>query len=82
MLEAIEICEQISGRPLNSRYVEENRRGDHIWWISDLSRFREHYPEWKLEYNVPQILAEIFEFNKERWRRECATQANKMSSVS
>jgi len=34
-------------------YVDENRRGDHIWWISDLSRFQEHYPEWKLEYNVP-----------------------------
>jgi CDP-paratose 2-epimerase len=82
MLEAIEICEQISERPFNSRYVEENRRGDHIWWISDLSRFQEHYPEWKLQHNVPQILAEIFEFNKERWRRECATQANEMSSVS
>jgi CDP-paratose 2-epimerase len=82
MLEAIEICEQISGRPLNSRYVEENRRGDHIWWISDLSRFQEHYPEWKLEYSVPQILQEIFEFNQERWRQQCTTPASEMSSVS
>jgi CDP-paratose 2-epimerase len=82
MLEAIEICERLSGKPLNSRYVDENRRGDHIWWISDLSHFQEHYPEWRPQYNVPQILAEIFEFNKERWRRECVTQANEMSSVS
>jgi CDP-paratose 2-epimerase len=82
MLEAIEICEQISGKPFNSRYVEENRRGDHIWWISDLSRFQEHYPEWTLEYNVPQILQEIFEVNNERWRNSCEMQANTMSSVS
>jgi CDP-paratose 2-epimerase len=82
MLEAIGICERLSGKPLNSRYVDENRRGDHIWWISDLSHFQEHYPEWKPQYNVPQILAEIFEFNKERWRRACVTQANEMSSVS
>jgi CDP-paratose 2-epimerase len=82
MLEAIEICEQISGKPLNSRYVDENRRGDHIWWISDLSRFQEHYPEWKLEYNVPQILREIFEVNNDRWRNSCEMQASTMSSVS
>jgi len=76
MLEAIELCEQISGRPMNAKYVDENRRGDHIWWISDLSRFQEHYPEWKLEYNVPQILQEIFEVNHERWRDQCAMQAS------
>ena len=52
MLEAIEICEQISGKdPLIRSYVDENRRGDHIWWISDLSHFQEHYPEWKPQYN-------------------------------
>jgi CDP-paratose 2-epimerase len=82
MLEAIDLCEQISGKSMNSRYVDENRRGDHIWWISDLSRFQEHYPEWKLEYNVPQILQEIFEVNNERWRLPCAMQASTMSSVS
>src|ERR1019366_4876670 len=43
MLEAIESCEQISGKQLNSRYIDESRRGDHIWWISDISRFQEHY---------------------------------------
>lgn len=42
MLEATESCEQISGKQLNLRYIAECRRGDHIWWISDISRFREH----------------------------------------
>lgn len=70
MLEAIQMCEEISGRKLNWTYVEQNRIGDHIWWISDNSKFSSHYPEWKLKYNIRQILEEIYEFNKERWQKE------------
>ena len=44
MLEAIELCEQISGRKLKWTYVEDNRIGDHIWWISDVRKFQSHYP--------------------------------------
>jgi CDP-paratose 2-epimerase len=73
MLEGIELCEGITGKPFNTRYVDENRRGDHIWWISDVRRFQEHYPEWKLEYDVPQILQEIYDLNVERWTEECST---------
>ena len=51
-------------------YSETNRVGDHIWWISSLSHFQEHYPEWKLRYNVPQILTEIYEQNRNRWKEE------------
>jgi len=82
MLEAITICEQITAKPFNSRYVDQNRRGDHIWWISDMSRFQEHYPEWKLRYNVQQILQEIFDFNNQRWAQQCVMPANEMYSVS
>jgi CDP-paratose 2-epimerase len=82
MREAIDLCEQISGKPLNAHYVQENRVGDHIWWISDLSRFQEHYPEWKLAYDVPQILQEMFEVNNERWRNTCEMPESTMSSAS
>jgi CDP-paratose 2-epimerase len=78
MLEAIALCEHISGKELRSRYVEENRRGDHIWWISDLAHFQEHYPGWKLEHDVPGILQEIYERNFERWSQKCLTQAKEM----
>ncbi len=74
MLEAISLCETITGKHLRLKYVEENRRGDHIWWISDLTHFQEHYPNWKLRYNVPQILHEIYETNVERWNEERPTQ--------
>ena len=82
MLEAISLCEQITGKAFNSRYVEENRCGDHIWWISGLARFQQHYPGWQQRYNVPQILQEIFECNVERWEEECMPRANAMSSGS
>ena len=78
MLEAIRICENITGKPFNCNYVDENRRGDHQWWISDLTSFRRDYPEWKPEYDVPEILQEIYELNLERWNRECLTPAREM----
>lgn len=68
VLEAIQICEQITGKDLHWTYSNTNRSGDHIWWISDLSRFKSHYPEWQLHYNVPKILHEIFEVNRDRWK--------------
>jgi CDP-paratose 2-epimerase len=82
MLEAISLCEQITGRPFQYRYVEENRRGDHIWWISDLSHFQEHYPDWRPHYDVPQILREIYELNVERWKEEGAARAKRMTSAA
>jgi CDP-paratose 2-epimerase len=59
MLEAIELCEEISGRKLSWEYIEDNRIGDHIWWISDVRKFREHYPEWNFRYGLREILEEI-----------------------
>jgi CDP-paratose 2-epimerase len=70
MLEAIRMCEQITGRPMQHSYSETNRTGDHIWWISDLTRFKSDYPNWKLQYNVPAILQEMYFLNRERWSSE------------
>lgn len=78
MLEAIDLCEGITGKPFHARYVDQDRRGDHIWWISDLSHFQELYPAWKPEYDVPQILQEIYECNAERWAPACAMQTREM----
>jgi CDP-paratose 2-epimerase len=59
VLEAITLCEQISARSLNWTYADENRIGDHIWWISDVRKFQQHYPEWKPRYSLAQILTDI-----------------------
>jgi CDP-paratose 2-epimerase len=70
MLEAIELCQEIAGRELNYTYQEDNRIGDHIWYVSDLSKFKSRYPDWKITYNVPQILQEIYDKNVERWGQD------------
>lgn len=59
MLEAIQLCESISGRKLDWKYEEDNRIGDHIWWISDVRKFQGHYPRWQHHYDLPRILEEI-----------------------
>ena len=60
MLEAIGICEEITGRPLDWTYSETSRTGDHIWWISDVGKFQAHFPQWSLKHDVRAILREIY----------------------
>lgn len=67
MLEAIQQCEEITGKKLDWTYVETNRIGDHIWWISGIQKFKDHYPDWQLTYNISDILQEIFSQNAQRW---------------
>jgi CDP-paratose 2-epimerase len=69
MLEAIDLCEQITGRKMKYTYTEDNRSGDHIWYVSDLAKFKKRYPAWGIRYDVPRILREIYEFNRERWAK-------------
>jgi CDP-paratose 2-epimerase len=59
ILEAIELCEEISGRKLSWKYEETNRIGDHIWWISDVRKFQKDYPGWKFRYGMGETLEEI-----------------------
>ncbi len=67
MLEAIQYCEAITEKKLNWSYVETNRIGDHIWWISDIKKFSNHYPHWDLTYAVSDILKEIYDQSVSRW---------------
>lgn len=60
--EAINKCENITGNKMKTKYIEENRIGDHIWYISDCSKFMNNYPEWKCKNNIDDILLQIYEF--------------------
>ena len=68
MLEAIQIAEEISGNRLSWQYDDRNRAGDHIWYVSDVAKFRSHYPEWQLTRNIRDIIGEIYEANVSRWQ--------------
>lgn len=67
MLEAIDACQEIAGRELSWTYSEDNRIGDHIWWISDIRKFRDHFPAFKLQYDIRGILTDIYQHGIERW---------------
>ena len=60
MLEAIALCEDISGKKLSYEYLDEPRKGDHQWYISDLSKFEKDYPNWKINFGIDDILLDIF----------------------
>lgn len=67
ILEAIALCQEITGREFSYYLSEQNRIGDHIWWIGDNGRFMADYPDWQQQYDVPLILGEIYGMNRERW---------------
>jgi CDP-paratose 2-epimerase len=59
LLEAISRIERITETKFNWRYVEEARKGDHICYISNLSKFCSHYPKWRITHSLNNILEEI-----------------------
>ena len=61
LLEALALCEEICGRKVRTRYIERNRLGDHMWWISDVSKFKSHYPQWDQTYTIRDTIIEIFQ---------------------
>jgi CDP-paratose 2-epimerase len=67
MLEAIELCEHVAGRELNWTLSEQNRIGDHRWWISDVRPFAQDFPGWRLTRSLEDIVRELHDENAERW---------------
>ena len=59
VLEAITRSQELSGRKLHWAYNDQARKGDHICYISDTSKFRRHYPRWEITRSLDAILEEI-----------------------
>ena len=68
MLEAITKIESILGYKMKCTLLAENRIGDHIWYISDVNKFKQHYPKWQYEYDCGRIIEEMVKntLNKEK----------------
>jgi len=66
MLEAIKICEEITGNKMNYSYTDNNRIGDHIWYISDVSKFKTHYPTWDYTYDLIETMQQIYNEQRKR----------------
>jgi len=61
ILEAFARVEQLTGRAMKWQYVDQPREGDHMCYISDLSRMKEHYPGWSIEKSLGDIFTELVE---------------------
>jgi CDP-paratose 2-epimerase len=70
ILEAAALVEELGGGRLQTEYVDEPRRGDHICYISDLRKFRAHFPGWDVTIGLREIFAEIIEGWRVRARSE------------
>jgi CDP-paratose 2-epimerase len=68
MLEAISKIEQISGKILNWKYIDQNRKGDHICYISNLAKFKSHYPNWSITVPLEEIFRQIINDHSNRLR--------------
>lgn len=61
ILECITKIEALTQKKINYDYIEQNRIGDHICYISDLSKFKSHYPNWKIKHDLDEIIEEMVE---------------------
>jgi len=64
IIEALEMVEKFAGIKIKKEYIKSNRTGDHIWYISDLSKFKKDYPNWKQKYNTEKIIQDLVVNNK------------------
>lgn len=63
ILEAFDISHQLSGIPMVYEYNNENRIGDHICYYSDLTKMKNHYPEFGITKNLSYIVESIIKNN-------------------
>jgi CDP-paratose 2-epimerase len=61
IIEALEMVEKLSNIKIKKEYINKNRVGDHIWYISDLRKFKKDYPNWKQKYNTKKIIEELID---------------------
>ena len=61
VLACIRLIEELTGRPLSRKYVDQNRVGDHICYISDTRKLEAHFPEWSITRGITDIVAEMLE---------------------
>ena len=59
ILEAFQVVSELSGKHMKYKYVDQARTGDHICYISDLSKLKRHYPQWGITRDLKAIMLEI-----------------------
>ena len=67
ILEAFDLIEELTGKAVNWVYVDQNRVGDHICYISDLTKLKSHFPEWDITRSLKDTFKEIITSEQTRY---------------
>lgn len=59
IIESIAKIEKKLKKKIKTKYIDKNRKGDHICYISNLNKIRSHFPNWSITYSVDDIIDEI-----------------------
>ena len=63
ILEAVKLIENYTKIKAKLKFINKPRIGDHIWWITDNSKFKKDYPNWKQKYDIKKIIIELINNN-------------------
>ncbi|MCY7377671.1 MAG: hypothetical protein LH472_17065, partial [Pyrinomonadaceae bacterium] len=66
----ISIVEEAAGKKLSYSLSDQAREGDHIWYVSDVRKFQNDYPEWRYEHNLQETIGEMVAATEEKMREE------------
>jgi len=59
IIEAVELIQKITKKKLKFKLLRKNRKGDHLWYISNNKKFQKHYPNWKIKYSLEKIIKKM-----------------------
>jgi len=70
ILEIVKYIENMIQKQMNISYEQDNRKGDHIWWITNFSKFKLDYPSFSIKYDLKDIIEEIYQRQKKELKLE------------
>ena len=80
ILEAFQICEEFSGQKQKYEYLDENRIGDHICYYSDLTKIKDHYPEFEIKHSLASTIQQIVEAQNQQITKIVNLKTNTFSN--
>jgi CDP-paratose 2-epimerase len=81
MMEAISLIEELTDRRMNVSYTDQNRIGDHIWYVSDTRKFQSHYPDWSYACDLRTTVEEIIESHAQRGQAAASCVPASVASI-
>ena len=64
IIEALDLVENLANIKIKRDIIKNPRVGDHIWYISDVRKFQNHYPDWSYKYDINDIFQQIYQANE------------------